>query len=248
MPEDDIEGYDRARLAVLYDPLDPERSDLEPYLGIVAELGARRVLDVGCGTGAFALMLAVRGIRVIGVDADETAIDIARHKEGADAVEWVVGDATALPPFSVNLVTMTANVAQALLTDEEWSATLDGIREALLPGGHLVFESRRPEARAWDAWTPERSRVEAELDELGHVEAWHEVLEADGDRVGYRTTTVFEDGTAFAVEETLRWRSEQELRVSLAAAGFEIVAVRDAPDRPGQEYVFIARVADGADY
>jgi 2-polyprenyl-3-methyl-5-hydroxy-6-metoxy-1,4-benzoquinol methylase len=30
--------------------------------------GARSVLDVGCGTGSFACMLAQRGIEVVGVD------------------------------------------------------------------------------------------------------------------------------------------------------------------------------------
>ncbi|MEU8324687.1 methyltransferase domain-containing protein [Nonomuraea sp. NPDC048881] len=32
------------------------------------EFKARRVLDIGCGTGVFALLLADRGIEVVGVD------------------------------------------------------------------------------------------------------------------------------------------------------------------------------------
>jgi SAM-dependent methyltransferase len=249
VPDDDIDdGYDAARLAALYDPLDPDRSDLEVYVGIVHEFRARRVLDVGCGTGTFALMLAGRGIRVTGVDPDEAAIDVARHKPGADAVQWVVGDVSALPPLSVDMATMTANVAQAIVGDEEWDATLRGVREALGPGGVLVFETRRPERRAWEEWTPERSRVEADVEDIGHVVAWHEVLEVKGQLVTFRSTNVFEDGTALAVEDTLRWRTEQEVRVSLATAGFEVLEVRDAPDRPGRELVFIARAAEELDY
>ncbi|GAA4179675.1 class I SAM-dependent methyltransferase [Gryllotalpicola koreensis] len=245
---DDIDGYDRARLAALYDPLDPDRSDLDVYVDIVGELGARRLIDLGCGTGTFALMLAGKGIRVTGVDPDEDAVDVARHKEGADAVEWVVGDAADLPPMSANLVTMTANVAQHFLTDAEWDAALASIRDALLPGGYLVFESRRPEARAWDGWTPAHTRVEAETEDYGRVEAWQEVLDVTGHLVTFRTSNAFEDGTVIEVDTTLRFRTEQELRVSLAAAGFETVEVRDAPDRPGREFVFIARVVDEADY
>ena len=56
------------RLAALYDRLHPDRSDLDTYVAILEELGARSVLDVGCGTGTFAAMLADRGVEVVGVD------------------------------------------------------------------------------------------------------------------------------------------------------------------------------------
>jgi len=244
---DDIDGYDRARIAALYDPLESDRTDLDAYLDIVQEFGARRVLDLGCGTGTFALMLVNKGIRVVGVDPDEYAVDIARHKPDANAVEWIVGDAAGLPPLGVAMVTMTANVAQHFVTDADWTAALAGIRTALLPGGYLVFESRRPEARAWDEWTPEHTAVEGEVDEIGHVEIWQEVLDVTDRRVAFRTSYQLEDKLV-AVDTTLRWRTEQELRLSLAAAGFETIDVRDAPDRPGREYVFIARLAEEADY
>ena len=46
----------RPRLAEIYDLVEEERNDLDHYLAIGAEFGARSVLDVGCGTGTFACL------------------------------------------------------------------------------------------------------------------------------------------------------------------------------------------------
>jgi len=62
------EIFEHPRLVAIYDALDPDRGDLDVYAAIADELGANRVLDVGCGTGTFALLLAGRGLEVTGVD------------------------------------------------------------------------------------------------------------------------------------------------------------------------------------
>src|SRR5258708_40064418 len=91
--------FEHPRRASIYDALDPDRSDLDAYAAIVDELGARRVLDVGCGTGTFALLLAARGLEVVGVDPAAASLAVARAKPGAQRVRRIPGGATTLPPM-----------------------------------------------------------------------------------------------------------------------------------------------------
>lgn len=236
------DGFEVPRLAQLYDPLDPDRSDLEAYAAIVGELGATSVLDVGCGTGTFALMLADRGIDVVGVDPAGASLDVARAKDGADRVRWLHGDATTLPSLQVDLAVMTGNVAQVFVTDEAWAATLDGIRTALTPDGHLVFETRVPEREAWREWTRDATYESTEVEGVGRVETWVDVTQAVGDLVTFRATYVFaSDGAVLTSDSTLRFRDRAAIERSLEAAGFDVLEVREAPDRPGREVVFLAR-------
>ena len=133
---------------------------------------------------------------------------MARTKPGADRVTWLHGDATALPPLQVDLATMTANVAQVFVTDEDWAATLSAVHAALRPGGHLVFETRDPAAEAWREWDREHTFTRADV--AGGVEAWCELTDVDGDLVSFRWTVVFDsDGAVLTSDSTLRFRSRE---------------------------------------
>lgn len=223
------------RLAAIYDDLEDDRVDLDAYDAIVEELGARSVLDVGCGTGVFALRLAARGVATTGVDPAAASLAIARAKPAADRVRWIDGDATTLPDdLAVDLATMTGNVAQVFTTDESWATTLAGIHGAVRPGGHLVFETRRPEARDWERWDGRRGRTTG-------LEWWYERLEVDEPFVRFRWSFRFDaDGEVLTSDSTLRFRTREEVESSLVTAGFVPREVRDAPDRPGLEMVVVA--------
>jgi len=235
--------FDDPRLAPLYDILDPDRSDLDTYLAVADEVGARSVLDVGCGTGTFAILLAQRGIEVTGVDPAGASLEVARGKEYAERVTWVHGDATALPPLQVDLATMTANVAQVFLTDDAWAHTLDAIHAALRPGGHLAFETRVPADRGWELWTPARTRATTEVPGLGPLTEWMEVTDVREDPllVSFTAHNEFPDGQDVVSTSTLRFRSAQELESSLAAAGFDAITLGDLPYATGRGWLVRAR-------
>jgi SAM-dependent methyltransferase len=229
------------RLAAVYDTFDGDRPDLTAYLRIVEELDAHHVLDIGCGTGCFALLLTRAGHRVTGVDPAEASLAVARGKSGADAVTWLHGDATVLPPVEADVAVMTGNVAQVFLTDEDWTATLHGIRGALREGGHLVFETRRPDRRAWEEWAADTCPVVREVPRIGRVRRRTEVTDVSLPYVSFRHDYTFADGERLTSDSTLRFRSREEVEESLRATGFTTLDVRQAPDRPGREYVFLAQ-------
>jgi len=213
---------------------------------MVEEFGARSVLDVGCGTGTFACLLADRGIEVTAVDPAVASLEVARAKPGADRVRWLHGDVFILPALRVDLATMTGNVAQVFATDDTWLATLRRVRLALRPGGRLIFETRDPARKAWLEWNRSDSYICMTIPGTGPVESWHEVTEVRGSLVSFQSTVVFRrDRERVRSNSTLRFRSREEIAESLTGAGFLVDEVRDAPDRPGREFVFLASRGDG---
>ncbi len=146
--------YVDPRLVELYDRDNPRGADTDFYLGLAADLDARRILDLGCGTGVLTReFAAVDDRHVIGVDPAPAMLVVACRPPGAERVQWVEGDASAIGTPEADLVVMTGNVAQVFLDDAEWAATLRAIHAALCPGGHLAFESRNPDDCAWERWT-----------------------------------------------------------------------------------------------
>jgi ubiquinone/menaquinone biosynthesis C-methylase UbiE len=234
--------FAQPRLASVYDAFDGDRADLGAYLRIAAEFDAQHVLDIGCGTGSLAILLAASGRRVTGVDPADASLEVAMSKSGSESVTWLHGDATTLPALTADIAMMTGNVAQVFLADDDWSATLHGIRGALRDGGHLVFETRRPERRAWEEWAVQTGSVILNVPGAGVVEQRTVVTKVALPYVSFRNTYTFaSDGLALSSDSTLRFRSQAEVEETLAASGFITLDVREAPDRPGREYVFVAQ-------
>lgn len=229
------------RLARIYDAVDGPRTDLDLYLALAEEFAAREVLDIGCGTGTLACLLAARGKDLVALDPAAASLEVAKQKPFADKVRWICGTVEALPSLQVELVTMTGNVAQVFTADDEWQAVLRVAHEALRPGGHLVFEVRDPARRAWLDWTPERSRRRVEVEGEGTVETWTELVAVREDLVTFNTTFSFlNDASLRHSQSTLRFRGPGEISADLSRTGFEIEEIRDAPDRAGLEFVFVA--------
>ncbi len=149
--------------------------------------------------------------------------------------------ASAAAGLGVDLVTMTGNLAQVFVTDDAWCSTLRGIRAALRRDGRLIFETRDPARRAWEAWNRTATCKRLHIPGFGEVESWIDLTEVTLPLVSFQTSFVFHaDGTVLTSNSTLRFRDQAEMAAALTAGGFIIDATRDAPDRPGREMVFVA--------
>jgi len=121
------------------------------------------VLDACCGTGDLAVEDERRGGRVVALDFSERMLERARRKSGA--IEWVQGDALALPFGDARFDAATVGFGVRNLADLEGG--LGELARVLRPGGKLaVLEITRPHGvlkpffRLWfDVLVPFAGRV-----------------------------------------------------------------------------------------
>ena len=109
-----------------------------------------RALDLCCGTGDLALLLARRvgaGGRVVGVDISEAMLDVARHKAAASGLgartQFILGDVErlALRDGAFDVATVGFGVRNTIHPE----AALGEICRVLRPGGRLaVLEFSTP--------------------------------------------------------------------------------------------------------
>ncbi len=107
------------RLAQVYDPLDPDRSDLDVYVALAGELAARSVLDVGCGTGALLHRAREAGHvgRLVGLDPAKGMLVVARTRSD---IEWILGDLSSVDwKQEFDLIVMTGHAFQVFVEDDE---------------------------------------------------------------------------------------------------------------------------------
>ncbi len=107
--------------------------------------GARRVLDLGAGTGKLTRRLAARGLDVVAVDPSDSMLDQVRSFLPGTPALRVTAEAIPLPSRSVDAVL----VAQAW----HWvdpALAVPEVARVLRPGGRLgLVWNHRDESRGW---------------------------------------------------------------------------------------------------
>ena len=123
---------------------------------------ARRLLDLGCGTGVHAALLARSGWEVHGVDQSETMLEGALQRraalpeEIAGRMDFTRGDVrTYRHPMPFDAVTALFHVASYQTANQDLDALFQTATENLSRGGIFFFDfwygpavlSQRPEVR-----------------------------------------------------------------------------------------------------
>jgi demethylmenaquinone methyltransferase/2-methoxy-6-polyprenyl-1,4-benzoquinol methylase len=113
---------------------------------IAAQVGpGERVLDLGCGTGALAVLLARRGAEVTGIDISPPMLSQAARRVREEGLDdrvalrelGAVDLDTAFPDASFDAVVSTLVFSE--LSADEIEYTLAECRRILRPGGQLLI-------------------------------------------------------------------------------------------------------------
>lgn len=172
--------------------------------GALAERVAPRpgtsVLDLGCGTGTFPIMLALENPRVsvVGIDPDPDVIALAERKASRSGarLELRVAGAEALPFKQESFDSVTSTLAFHHLPPAVKRAALQEALRVLRPGGRLfILDFGRPEgavqaivgyaAGLLDGWATTAENVSGKVPELMGKAGIEDVRET------YRRGTLF---------------------------------------------------------
>ena len=137
-------GSHFGNLAARYDELRPEDPSDAVIEALVREgdLGGRRILDIGCGTGRVAAVLAERYTATVsGIDPSPEMLEIARRRapEGVVALRRGAAESIPFPGRSFERALM-----QLVVHLVDRPRALAEIHRVLVSGGRLVISTVNP--------------------------------------------------------------------------------------------------------
>ena len=220
-----VEAY--SRLAGLYDEIviDPCHDRWASYLHELWSAdadGVRSVLDLCCGTGLLAGELIARGYAVVGVDASEAMLALARKRLGPEAGlrRMTLPDLTVEGVFDAAVCTFDGF---NYLTPDELGLTMAAVAHRLRPAGWLVFDLHTD---AMMDFTIANAVVAGES--AGNDFVISSVVDPSARTCDTRIElTRPRDGDPFCEQHRQHFHTDTDVRASLQDAGFAVTAVSE---------------------
>jgi ubiquinone/menaquinone biosynthesis C-methylase UbiE len=227
--------YNQFDFAQFYDWANPWPEAFEYFASLAKP--HHRILDLGCGTGMFSVELAMRGHEVTGVDPASAMLEIARSRTNGEKVCWITADGRDFDlGKTFDMVLMTGNAFQTVLTRDDRSKVINNIAKHLVPNGSFFFDSLNPNYREWEQWTKELTYEERLHPEHGIVISWNDVREdPQTGLVIYDTFYQLQNGKVLSAPSPIAFPSQDEIAELISKAGMSVV--RWIGDYQGGEFL-----------
>lgn len=238
------QSYDRLMCDVDYQAIADRVEDVFRQQGCVPAL----VLDLGCGTGSLALILAARGYDMIGVDNNSDMLEQAAEKSRQEnrALLLLCQDIRSFELYgTVGAILATLDVLNHVTGKQGLRAVFRRVRNYLDPGGLFLFDLNSPYKLSTVLPTQPSYQVEEDITWI-----WDSTFDKRRRICTFDLTFFLADGEgAFRredeVQEERAW-TEAEIRELLTENGLECVGVYDglrdeAPGPKSERLFFVAR-------
>ena len=167
---------------------------------------ARRVLDLGCGTGEHSRFLVAQGFEVVGIDASASMIEKATETPLPPGLSFVHGDVAGIEHLTDGRFgggICLGNTLPHIRTNRALASFLHGLRRRLAPGARWILQLLNYERIV------ARGERHLPLNFRPHD---------DGESVFLRLMEVEDDGRVLFFPTTLRFRPEADPPVTVAAS------------------------------
>ena len=189
--------------------------DVGLRMDVLEELTAGgRTLELGVGTGSFALPLAARGVDVHGIDASEAMVEQLRAKEGGASVPVTVGDFAGVEvEGTFSLVYVINNTFFLLTEQEEQVRCFENVASHLDESGVFLVDAFVPDVTRFDRGQEVRARL-PDLETVRLDVSTHDPMKQ---LVDFRHVLLSEEGIrVFPARLRYAWPSELDLMARLA--------------------------------
>ncbi len=208
----------------------------EPFFQqLIQQIGARRVLDVGCATGGHVLRFAEWGLEAVGVDPSQEMVRIARGRAAGNPrarfLQAGFGELADKVGGSFDMVTCLGNTLPHALTRADLEGALRDMAAVLRPGGLLALQLLN-----YDRILAEQRRFlgASPGSRDGTEYLFFRFYDFDGVQITFNLVTFTKsDGQwSFKVDSThLRATRWEELREALVGTGFGAIEGYGSYDR-----------------